>query len=126
MKHEPTAVVIFGHEKSLLETRQWVLQTRGYKVIGVQDLHSLQALPLTRRIDLLLVCHSVPKVEREAAIHCARVRWPEVRHRLLTDEHGRMPTGILGQLLHTMDGPAKLISLVGEAMQDSGPHARAS
>lgn len=126
MRHEPTAVLIFGHDKSLLETRQWVLQTRGYKVIVVQDLNGIELLPSTRRVDLLLLCHSVPAPEREAAIAKVSRRWPGVRHLALTASQGRLPNGILGQLLHTMDGPDKLVSLVGAAMRDPEPQAQAS
>src|SRR5438270_6770615 len=96
MRHEPTTVLIFGHDKSLLETRQWVLQTRGYKVIVVQDLGAIESLPSTRRVDLLLICHSVAAAEREVAIAKVGRRWPGVRHLALRASEGRMPNGILG------------------------------
>jgi hypothetical protein len=127
MKNEHVAVLIFGYDKCLLETRQWVLQTRGYRAMIALELSQIEALPSTRRVDLLLICHSVSDSERDAAIAIAETRWPGCRHLALAADHGRMPTGILGQLLHTMDGPARLISLVGSALEDPAPpQARAS
>lgn len=126
MKHEQTSVLIFGYDKGLQETRQWVLQTRGYHVTIALDRDALADLPGTRGVDLLLVCHSVPRAERESAIAFARSRWPGCRHLTLTPDQGRIPTGLLGQLLHTMDGPARLIALVGSALREPEAHARAS
>lgn len=126
MKHEPVTVVIFGCDKSLQETRQWVLQTRGYRALIALDVDTIQALPRARRIDLLLICHSVPQAERDAALAIAESRWPGCRNLVLTPDQSRIPTGILGQLFHTMDGPAKLISLVSSALQEPIPQARAS
>ena len=127
MKHEHVAILIFGYDKCLLETRQWVLQTRGYRVVIALDLADINALPTSRPINLLVVCHSVPMADRDAAIALAETRWPGCRHLSLAADHGRMPTGILGQLLHTMDGPAHLIALVGSALEEPAPpHAQAS
>ena len=127
MKNEHVAVLIFGYDKCLLETRQWVLQTRGYRASIALGLAEIEAIPNTRRVDLLIVCNSVPDSERDAAVAIAESRWPGCRHLVLAADHGRMPTGILGQLLHTMDGPARLIALVGSALgEPEHPESRAS
>ena len=47
------------------------------------------------------------------------IRWPDVKSLTLEAETGRAPTGILGQLLHTMDGPGKLLSMVTELVGSS-------
>ena len=39
---------------------------------------------------------------------------------VLDFDGSRMPDGLLGQLLHTMDGPAKLISAVNQIIGGNG------
>ena len=130
MKNEPVLIVMLGHDKNLLAPRQWLLQTRGYRVLTTLTLADLAALPESRPVRLLLLCHSLSVAERSAAIACAQSRWPGSGHLQLVAEQGRAPDGILGQLLHTMDGPGRLITLVGDIIREQDaqrpPQARAS
>lgn len=128
MKSNPVVILILGHDKNLLETRQWVLQSRGYRVITASSLSAITASNQTKQVSLLLLCHSLNSGEHDAAIALARSRWPNIRHVSMVAEDIRAPNGILGNLLHTMDGPAKLISMVSEAMRPDAitPRAQAS
>ena len=114
MKTNQGSIVILGHEEHLNATRQWVLQTRGYRVLVIDDPSAIGLLPQNPAIQLLILCHSVSKPECETAIALATTRWPEVRSLMMVADRNRAPAGILGQLLHTMEGPAKLISMVSE------------
>jgi hypothetical protein len=119
MKKSQSSILIVGHDEHLLATRQWVLQTRGYQVLTVHEPGTIQKVPLSAPVRLVVLCHTLSDAERELATTAAAARWPGVKTLTLVAESGRMPSGILGQLLHTMDGPAKLLSMVTEAVGSS-------
>ena|SRR5438067_1039952 len=119
MRKNQSPIVMLGHDEHLLATRQWVLQTRGYRVITSNDASILQSLPLMPPVQLLVLCHTLSAAERADAGAAARIRWPGVKSLMLTAEPSRAPSGILGQLLHTMDGPARLLSMVTELVGSS-------
>jgi len=119
MKKNQSPIVMLGHDEHLLATRQWVLQSRGYRVITAKDASILTTLPLIPTVRLLVLCHTLSPDERDDAETLASIRWPDVKSLTLEAETGRAPTGILGQLLHTMDGPGKLLSMVTELVGSS-------
>jgi hypothetical protein len=119
MKKNQSPIVMLGHDEYLLATRQWVLQSRGYRVITAKDASVLTTLPLSPTVRLLVLCHTLSSDERDNAEALASMRWPDVKSLALEAEPGRAPTGILGQLLHTMDGPGKLLSMVTELVGSS-------
>jgi hypothetical protein len=119
MKKNQSSILIVGHDEHLLATRQWVLQTRGYQVLTMHEPASIQKVPLSAPVQLVVLCHTLSDTERELASQTANARWPGVKCLTLVAEPGRMPSGILGQLLHTMEGPAKLLSMVTEAVGSS-------
>lgn len=112
MKAPHTAVLLFGHREDLLATRQWVLETRGYHVQAVASLTALATVPKDPPVRLLLLCHSLSPAEQTAATAFAKTRWPGSRVHAMPADTSRVPTGILGRLMHTCEGPAQLIALV--------------
>lgn len=114
MKDNQTSILLFGRDEHLLVTRQWVLQSRGYRVLTINHLPEITSIPRLPPMRVLLLCHSLLPGEDAAAIEIATSRWPEIQSLSLVAETSRAPSGILGQLLHTMDGPGRLISMVGE------------
>ncbi len=121
MKTNKTCIVMYGHDEHLLATRQWVLQSRGYRVLTVTTPSKFVAIPEVPPIKLLILCHSLSHEECDVAIALARERWPGIQSLALDADGTRMPDGLLGQLLHTMDGPAKLISVVNQIVGNSTP-----
>lgn len=108
---------MFGHDAPLLETRQWVLQSRGYRVITTESLSAFESIPRTKTVSLVMLCYSLSPEEREGAIAISRSRWPGCQHLALQGSTGRSPTGILGQLLHTQNGPAQLLTMVNDLLE---------
>ena len=113
MKSKQIYLLMYGHDEHLTATRKWVLQSRGYRVLAVDRLSGIASIPETPPVRLLLLCHSLSAGESASAIALATSRWPDIQHLGLVADDSRAPSGLLGQLLHTMDGPAKLISMVG-------------
>jgi hypothetical protein len=126
MKKNQSSILIVGHDDHLLATRQWVLQTRGYQVVTVQDPAAIQKIPATAPVRLLVLCHTLSEAECETASRLANARWPGLKSLTLLADTSRTPSGILGQLLHTMDGPGKLLSMVTEAVGTSADLQRAT
>ena len=73
MKKNQSPIVMLGHDEHLLATRQWVLQTRGYRVITAANASILQTLPLTPPVQLLVLCHTTSVAERADAVERSNV-----------------------------------------------------
>jgi hypothetical protein len=114
MKANKTSIIVYGYDEHLLATRQWVLQSRGYRVFTAANLAKFKSIPLSVPVRLLILCHSLSAEECDAATLLATSRWPGIKSLVLDFDGTRMPAGLLGQLLHTNDGPAKLLSVVNE------------
>ncbi len=123
MKSNQTSILMYGHDEHLLATRKWVLQSRGYRVLTIERPSAIASIPELPAIKLLVLCHSLSPEESAAALALATSRWPDIQSLALVADVTRAPSGILGQLLHTMDGPAKLLSLVGELVGQAGQGA---
>ena len=119
MRKNQSSILIVGTDEHLNATRQWVLQTRGYQVVAVARPELIQRVAKEAPVRLVVLCHSLTEQECRRAADSAARRWPGVKHLVLTAESQRMPTGLLGQLLHTMDGPAKLLSMVSDLVGTS-------
>jgi hypothetical protein len=124
MKANKVSIVLYGHDERLLATRQWVLQSRGYRVLTVAHPAKIASIAQDLPVKLLILCHSLTPAECDYAVALATARWPEIQSLVLDFDGSRMPAGLLGQLLHTMDGPAKLIfavsQIIGNGTQASG------
>jgi hypothetical protein len=118
------SILSYGRDPQLLETRSWVLQTRGYSVLNLTSLEEMAALPPAPGVVLLLLCHTLLAEDALAATALATRVWPGIKHVSVAAETSRAPTGLLGQLLHTADGPAGLLGEVAAAIgAPVHPHA---
>jgi hypothetical protein len=126
MKQTAISILMYGRDANLMQTRQWVLQSRGYRVLIITHPAGIETTPLAPPIALLVFCHSLSSEERAIALALATSRWPAIKHLVLDAESSRNPGGILGQLLHTMGGPQNLLAMVGKLVgQDaSAPDSR--
>ncbi len=65
---QPPRILSIGTDSDLLSTRNLVLRKAGYAVAGATDLP--RAIELLRRawFDIVILCHAIPKNQREEAI----------------------------------------------------------
>jgi DNA-binding NtrC family response regulator len=61
-------VLHFGNDPLLTDARIQVLEDAGYQVISADRPALVLRLLRTRRVDVIIVCHSVPPDELEAAV----------------------------------------------------------
>ena len=65
---QPPRILSIGRDCDLLSTRNLVLRKAGYAVAGTTDLQ--RAVQLLRRVwfDMVILCHAIPKDQREEAV----------------------------------------------------------
>ncbi len=82
----------------------------------VTSLDALERILSTEQTDLLVLCHSLSMEECGRSI-ALTLPWPRIRSLILTvgpeSGHALFP----GTILDAMDGPAKLVSIVGKLVQ---------
>lgn len=115
MKSNQISVLMYGHDARLLESRKWVLQSCGYRVLSVRHLAALNRVPVTPPIDLLVFCYTLSSKECENAIAHAKLRWPNVKElALLRFNATRDSSPVLSDVQKALDAPAPLVSTVGQ------------
>jgi len=104
----------------MLDSRRWVLESRGYHVLVANSLVEMASLPKEPTVRVALLCHLLTPSERTAATALATTRWPGCIVRALA-QNTRVPAGILGRLMHTTDGPTDLVAMVRTLLKEEPP-----
>jgi hypothetical protein len=120
MKATQICVVMYGHDAHLLETQRWVLDSRGYRVLTIRRPSDLSRLQQTPAPSLLVLCRTLSPREREDAVARARACWPEIKILALVRDRSNTASDVLGQVMHTLDVPARLLTTVGELVGYAG------
>ena len=120
MKATQISIVIYGHDAHLLETRKWVLQSLGYRVLTVQRLADLDQIPHNPPVALLVLCHSLSARESTGAVVRASSRWSGIKKLALLRDSSKTPAQVLGQVQHTLDIAMGLMSTVTELVGYAG------
>ena len=119
-----TSILMYGRDAHLLETRAWVLERAGYRVRTALNLDTLRLMLVTGQTDLLILCHSLSTEDCGGAI-ALTTPYPKVKSLILTAGERGCHAHLLAAVLDTMDGPEKLVSMVGNLTQpESQPHTR--
>jgi hypothetical protein len=120
MKSKQISVLIYGHDARLLESRKWVLQSCGYRALGVRHLAGINRVPGTPPIDLLVLCYTLTPKECESAIAHATMRWPDVKELALVRHNAaRDTTPLLSDIQKALDAPTPLVNMVGQLVGHS-------
>ena len=115
MKSNQISVLIYGHDARLLESRKWVLQSCGYRALSVRNLATLNRVPLTPPINLLVLCYTLSPRECESAIAHAKLRWPNLKELALVRYNAaRDSSPVLSYVQRALDAPDRLLSMVGQ------------
>lgn len=65
------AVLLYGHEKNVLFTRQAILEKAAFCVFTASDLKEVEAFSSAEQIKLIVICHSVSLEEQEMVVSVA-------------------------------------------------------
>ena len=116
----PASILIYGHDPMLLDTRSCVLQTAGFQVFTVAELANAAKTMTHQPIDLLLLCHTLTAVERQAAISTARTAQPQIKQLvMITNAQEAGQEKIEGETLHLFAGASGLIAAVQKTLDST-------
>jgi hypothetical protein len=111
-----TSILLFGHDIRLVETRRWVLERSGFKVITALNFQDLERLSTKELFDLVLLCDSLLPLDRNRAIVLCEAQWPG-RKRLVLVPMGFSPDlGVRETLFPAAEGPRKLVATIHNLM----------
>ncbi|WP_263385634.1 hypothetical protein [Granulicella arctica] len=116
-------VLVYGRDHRLLETRRWVLEQAGMKVITATEGSHVEQTLATQSIDIFILCHTLSPEESDAALLIASVLRPEMKNLVLT---ANTPLGSLGsheQIVSAFEGPRGLLAVV-ERLLTADPSER--
>jgi hypothetical protein len=108
-----SSILLYGRDPLLLETRSLVLERSGYRIWTASALRDLEHLPDTKKIDILILCHSVPLEESGRALAFCQSRWPLMRCLMLSGPDSWCTPGVPQLVFEIAHGPARLLSTLG-------------
>ena len=105
-------ILSFGSDSHLLSTRVWVLQSCGYRVKSASSLRELLAMFKAERVDLLVLCHTLPAMVCQEAQQLAAAQAPPVPCLVLIAGSSLCSIAPTVSTVTTTEGPPKLLSAV--------------
>lgn len=107
-----SAILIFGKDSHLLDTRCWVLQRAGHRAWPATELSDFGYVGPSEGFDLVILCHSLSKEQRRRAIILAEALWPGVQTMVLMSWPSGYDPGPKGHPVDASEGPEKLLKAV--------------
>lgn len=105
-------ILTFGHDTTLLQTREMILRKDGQEVLTATAVDEATRILTEQPIDLLILCHTLRQQERESILSLAHTLQRGVKALVLTStSSGYIATG-LDATLCTNDGPPALLATV--------------
>jgi hypothetical protein len=106
----PTCILLYGKDSRLLQTRQWVLENAGYRVLATTDLSEDQLKP---PVELLILCHTLScEGEHGEVSETTRAIGRGVKILTMTTDLPTMMTEAGDHFLNAFDGPETLLATV--------------
>jgi hypothetical protein len=106
-------VLLYGRDRSLLNTRELILQKAGYRVWTAADLSEIDRAVQGERVDLLILCHSLTLEQCGRALAFCHSRWPFTKSLLLAVAGSWCAAGKPELVFEAAAGPAELLATVG-------------
>jgi DNA-binding response OmpR family regulator len=116
-------ILSVGPFSEILSTRNAVLRQAGFLVQSSVDLNEALRLLLQDDFDGAILCHSIPRRDKERLIHLLKEHKPLTPVAVMTDGY-RVPEADLE--IHSLDGPEELIRRLGQLVEESGRGRRTS
>lgn len=113
------SILVYGRDPRLLDTRRWVLEKAGYRVLTVQTLSEAERMAAVEPISLFLLCHTLPIEDCQKALAAANTIRPEMKLLLMTANTPLCSQGPDERVLSAFDGPKALIGAVQELLPKS-------
>ena len=115
----PASILIYGHDSKLLETRAWVLERAGFRVLRAASYADARHTLGREAIDLFIVCHTLLSREAEDVLADAHSDKPGVRSLLLTADTAEYTEDEANGVLSAFADPRMLIAKARELISTS-------
>lgn len=106
------SILVYGRDASLLDTRSWVLERAGYRVLTALSLVEAERIAAVEPISLFLLCHSLSVEDCENALTAASTIQPEMKRLLMTANTPLPSLDPNDRVISAFDGPKKLVAAV--------------
>ena len=114
---ERELILIYGRDAHLLDTRGWVLEQAGYRVLRVSSLFQAQQAAEFEDARVLILCHSLSGADCQAAVEMAEAVATQTI--VLTLTAGK--AAYTEPSMSAFDGPRRLIEEVGKLCAGNMP-----
>ena len=107
-------ILSVSYDESLLLTREMLLRDPGYEVTPARGLTEALESCKEDKFDLILVCHSIPRKDKQAFMR--KVRKASTARILSILQTAFAPLPEANYSVRSADGPAALVAAVGIAL----------
>jgi DNA-binding NtrC family response regulator len=104
-------ILIFGRDRLLLQTREWLLEAAGYRVVLAQTLAEVDEIVSKQHVQMLVLCHTVSVKDGEDALAVVTAHCPHVKCLVLAEE-SKQKIASCAETLPMMSGPQSFISKI--------------
>jgi hypothetical protein len=112
MLSRQSSILLYGHDRPLLETRIQVLELSGARIWVATNLAGFDQIIAVVAIDLVVLCHTLTQEECDAALVITNLYRPQVRSLLLISGLRGCQRGSAEQVVDTASGPGNLLRTV--------------
>jgi DNA-binding NtrC family response regulator len=110
-------LLCYGHDDMLLFTRKKILE-REFIVDMCAQISELDAILDKGRIDIAVLCHSVPDAECQEVMHRLREHSPGVKVLVLYETLPEVCSSHSDESMENLEGPSHLLHKVHELMEE--------
>lgn len=115
-------LLCYGHDDLLLYTRKKILE-REFSVEICTHVSGLGEVLARGRVDIAVVCHSVPDAECEEVMHRVREHSPGVKVLVLYEAVQEFCSDHSDKTMECLEGPSRLIDDVRALMEEAAQGA---
>jgi DNA-binding NtrC family response regulator len=116
-------LLCYGHDEMLQFTRRKILE-REFVVEMCAQISALDAILAKGRIDIAVLCHSVPDAECQEVMHRLREHSPAVKVLVLYETMPEICSSHSDESMENLEGPSSLLHKLHELM-DEAAHDKA-
>ena len=102
-------IVIFSHDVRLAETRGWVLQKAGFRVVQARDLAGAGESLAAEGAELVILCHTLTPEDQQRALTSIHKLRPQARTLVMVGESPSFEEDPHVAILSAFAGPKALI-----------------
>ncbi len=109
-------IVMYGLDPDLLESRCLVLEAAGYLVCLCTKLIDVTHVIQTKKVDLLILCHSLSFEQSRDAATAMRALWPDIKILSLNNKGLTSHSAMKFETINDFLGPEVLITKISHIL----------